>query len=239
MTVLGGWLVRRRPCRFRRCGCVQLPQYWRRKSCRRRCGRSGPPCGWPRRALRDASVAEHDLDFHLGQEIDDIFGASVEFGMAFLASEALGLGDGDALQSGLLKRFLHFVQLEWLDDRFDLFHVVLHCQKTGCEPPLAPPSSTNCANPTDSKRSHTISKPCRTWMQIRVIHCNGCGMGCKSLHSAVICVRTKTRQVAHMMGNLAPATRILTVWRRIATTPPRLRRAENWTMLDRMQIGNP
>src|SRR5689334_20561337 len=79
----------------------------------------------------DRVVAEHDLDLHLRQEIDDIFGATIEFGMAFLTSEALGLGYGDTLQSGLLKRFLHFVQLEWLDDRFDLFHVKsgLHCQK--------------------------------------------------------------------------------------------------------------
>jgi len=53
--------------------------------------------------------------------------------MTLLTTEAFCFGDSDALQSGLLKRFLHFVQLEWLDDRFDLFHVKsgLHCQKNG------------------------------------------------------------------------------------------------------------
>ena len=72
-----------------------------------------------------AFVAEHDLDLHLGQKIDDIFGAAIEFGMALLAAEALRLGHRDALQPGLLKRFLHLVELERLDDRFDLFHRIL------------------------------------------------------------------------------------------------------------------
>ena len=80
-------------------------------------------------ALRIASmapstgvVAEHHLDLHLGQEVDDIFGAAIELGVALLAAEALGLGHGDALQADLLQRFLHLVELERLDDRFDLFH---------------------------------------------------------------------------------------------------------------------
>jgi hypothetical protein len=42
--------------------------------------------------------------------------------MALLAAETFGLGDGDALESDLLERFLHLIQLERLDDRFDLFH---------------------------------------------------------------------------------------------------------------------
>ena len=35
---------------------------------------------------------------------------------------ALGLDDGHALDSEVLERFLHLVQLERLDDGFDLFH---------------------------------------------------------------------------------------------------------------------
>ena len=72
--------------------------------------------------LLDHVVAEHDLDLHLGQEVDDVFGAAIEFGMALLPAEALGLDDGDALQADLLKRLLHLVELERLDDRFDLLH---------------------------------------------------------------------------------------------------------------------
>ena len=65
---------------------------------------------------------DDDFDFHLGQEIHDIFGAAIEFGMALLAAEALGLGHRDALDADFLQRFLHFVELERLDDGFDLFH---------------------------------------------------------------------------------------------------------------------
>ena len=47
-------------------------------------------------------VGHDNLDLHLGQEIDDIFGAAIEFGMALLAPESLGFGDSDALNAGLL-----------------------------------------------------------------------------------------------------------------------------------------
>src|SRR6185312_8164210 len=73
----------------------------------------------------DEVVGDDDLDLHLGQEIDDVFGAAIEFGVALLAAEALGLCDGDSLHSDGLERFLHLVQLERLDDGFDLFHGVL------------------------------------------------------------------------------------------------------------------
>jgi hypothetical protein len=39
-----------------------------------------------------------------------------------LPSETLGFGDGDALKSNFLKRLFHLVELERLDDGFDLFH---------------------------------------------------------------------------------------------------------------------
>src|SRR3546814_20426350 len=35
-------------------------------------------------------VLDHDLELHLGQEIDDVFRAAVELRMALLAAEALG-----------------------------------------------------------------------------------------------------------------------------------------------------
>src|SRR6186713_1496993 len=72
--------------------------------------------------LLDQVVADYDLDFHLGQEIDDVFRAAIEFGVALLPAEALGFGDRDTLQSNFLKRLFHLVELEWLDDGFDLLH---------------------------------------------------------------------------------------------------------------------
>ena len=49
-------------------------------------------------------VAEHDFDFHFGKEIDDIFGAAIELGMALLAAEALCFGDGNSLKACFLKK---------------------------------------------------------------------------------------------------------------------------------------
>src|SRR5499433_2439384 len=72
----------------------------------------------------DHVVAKHNLDLHLGEKIHDVFGAPVKLGVALLPPEALGLGDGDALQSDLLQRLFHLVEFEWLDHRLDLFHGV-------------------------------------------------------------------------------------------------------------------
>src|SRR5262245_40012 len=72
--------------------------------------------------LVDELVGEDDLDLNLGQEVDDIFGAAIELGMAFLPAETLGLGNGNALQSHFLQGLFDFVELERLDDGLDLFH---------------------------------------------------------------------------------------------------------------------
>ena len=68
------------------------------------------------------SFGRHDLDLHLGQEIDDVFRTAVELGMALLPAEAFGLRDRDALDAHFLQRLFHFVEFERLDDRFDLLH---------------------------------------------------------------------------------------------------------------------
>ncbi len=72
--------------------------------------------------LLELIVAENNLDFYLGQEINNVLGPPIEFGVALLAAEALHLRDGDALQTDFVKGFLHLVELERLDDRFDLLH---------------------------------------------------------------------------------------------------------------------
>src|SRR3982751_1855864 len=70
----------------------------------------------------------HDhLHFHLGQEIDDVFRAAIEFGVSLLPAEPLPLGDGQSRDADLGKRLAHFVELEWFDDRFDLFHGSVRC----------------------------------------------------------------------------------------------------------------
>src|SRR5256884_2320213 len=72
----------------------------------------------------DHVIAEHNLDLHLGEKIDNVFGPAIKLGVAFLPSKPLGFGDGDPLQSDLLQRLLHFVELEGLDHRLDLLHRV-------------------------------------------------------------------------------------------------------------------
>jgi hypothetical protein len=67
-------------------------------------------------------VAEYDFNFNFGEKIDHIFGTPIKFGMPFLAAKTLGLSDSDALQADFLQSFLHFVELERLDNGLDFFH---------------------------------------------------------------------------------------------------------------------
>src|SRR5260370_1637821 len=70
----------------------------------------------------DHLILDDQLDLHLGQEVDDVFGAAIQLGMALLAAEALGFQHRDALQPDLVQRVFDLVELEGLDDRFDLLH---------------------------------------------------------------------------------------------------------------------
>lgn len=64
-------------------------------------------------------VGDGHVDLHLWQEVDDVFGAAVQLGVALLTAEALDFGDGDALYANLRQRLAHVVQLERLDDGSD------------------------------------------------------------------------------------------------------------------------
>ena len=68
-------------------------------------------------------VGDDDLDLDLGQEVHDVLGAAVELGLALLAAVALGLDHRHALDAQLLQGLLHLVELERLDDGFDLLHL--------------------------------------------------------------------------------------------------------------------
>src|SRR5215218_7750461 len=70
----------------------------------------------------DTVIREHDLELHLREEVDDVLGTTIEFGMALLTPEPLRFDDGDTLQPDILKGLLYLVELEGFDDRFDLFH---------------------------------------------------------------------------------------------------------------------
>src|SRR5262249_46491587 len=70
-------------------------------------------------------ILHDDFDLYLREEVDDVFGPAIEFGVAFLAAKTLGLGDGDSLDPDFVKRLLHLIELEGLDDRFDFLHLRL------------------------------------------------------------------------------------------------------------------
>lgn len=67
-------------------------------------------------------IGDDEFDFHLGQKIQGVFAAAVDFRAALLAAESLDLGDGHAFDAGLRQRGFYGVQSEGFDDRLDFFH---------------------------------------------------------------------------------------------------------------------
>src|SRR5690348_6402845 len=75
------------------------------------------------RAL-DLAVVDHDLDLHLGQEADQVLGATIDLGLALLSAEAFDLADGQAGDTHAGQRVAHFVELERLDDGGHQLHAL-------------------------------------------------------------------------------------------------------------------
>src|SRR5260370_19995953 len=99
--------------------------------------------------LLDHLVLDDQLDLHFGQEVDDVFGTAIELGVAFLPAEALGLQDGDPLQSDLIECVLHLIELEGLDDRFDLLHLL-------ATPPRANAGAAGRGSPSGLKEAVSV-----------------------------------------------------------------------------------
>jgi hypothetical protein len=72
--------------------------------------------------LRNDFIRNDQFDLGLGEEVDLIFGASVDLGMAPLPSEALDLGRRHSLDADFGQGMLHFIQLKRFDNGFYLFH---------------------------------------------------------------------------------------------------------------------
>src|SRR6266568_1808973 len=70
-------------------------------------------------------VLDDDLDLHLGDEIYDVGRAAVDLLLAAGPAEALDLGHRHPLDPDRAQALLHLVELEGLDDGFDLFHEFL------------------------------------------------------------------------------------------------------------------
>src|SRR5438034_8675506 len=68
------------------------------------------------------TVIDHQFDFYLWQKIDDVFGAAVQLGMAFLAAKTLYFGHGQTGDTDFSQRFTYFVQFERFDNGSNLLH---------------------------------------------------------------------------------------------------------------------
>src|SRR5580658_872951 len=68
-------------------------------------------------------IADHDFDFQLRQQIHGVFASPIDFFVAFLPAMPAHFTDGHAVHAYARQRFLHFVQLEWLDYGLDFFHI--------------------------------------------------------------------------------------------------------------------
>ena len=72
--------------------------------------------------FRGALVGHHHLEFDLGQQIDLIFHAPVDFLVALLAAMAAHFRDGHAVDANPFERFLNVFELVRLDNGFNFFH---------------------------------------------------------------------------------------------------------------------
>jgi len=70
----------------------------------------------------DNVIPDHHLDFYLGQEIDHIFGTTIEFGVAFLTSKPFDLAHRHPGDADFRQRFTHVIKFEWFNNCIDLFH---------------------------------------------------------------------------------------------------------------------
>ena len=71
----------------------------------------------------DTFVFNRNFQAYFRQEIDNVFGAPLKLGVAFLATEAFYFRYCDALHPDRGQRFTYIVQFERLDDRCNHFHV--------------------------------------------------------------------------------------------------------------------
>src|SRR5204863_5195000 len=70
----------------------------------------------------DLVGGDGDLDLDLGQEAHRVFGAAVDFRVAFLPAVSLDFGHRETVNADGGQGVADFFQFEWLDDRHNNFH---------------------------------------------------------------------------------------------------------------------
>src|SRR6201990_977438 len=72
--------------------------------------------------LVDLVRIDGDFDLDLGQEAHGIFGAAIDFRMAFLAAVSLDFRHRQTVNANGGQGVTDFFEFEWLDDRHNNFH---------------------------------------------------------------------------------------------------------------------
>ena len=72
---------------------------------------------------------DHHFEFDLGQQIHVVFLAAIDLFVAFLPAVAANFGDGHAVDADLLQGGLDLLQLERLNDRFDLLSSAIYASR--------------------------------------------------------------------------------------------------------------
>src|SRR3954466_13518655 len=72
--------------------------------------------------LVDLIRGNSDLDLDLGQEAHGVFGAAIDFRMAFLAAITFDFRHRETMNANGGQGVTDFFELEWLDDRHNNFH---------------------------------------------------------------------------------------------------------------------
>src|SRR5690606_20125208 len=71
----------------------------------------------------DLCGVQRDLEFELGQEVNGVFGAAIDFGMALLTAVALDLGDGHAVDVEKIEGLADLLEPRRFYDGDQQFHV--------------------------------------------------------------------------------------------------------------------
>jgi hypothetical protein len=75
----------------------------------------------------DSIIGDDHFDFDLGQEIDGVFAAAIDFGVALLTAKPFDFTDRHSLDANVSEGVLNFFEFEGLDYGFDFLHMRLSC----------------------------------------------------------------------------------------------------------------
>ena len=83
-----------------------------------------------------SAIRKHNLQFDFRQEIDSVFTAAIDFGVAFLPAKSFDFSHRHPFNADFTEGVLHFLQFERFDYRFNLLHVSVRFSRQRSSLPL-------------------------------------------------------------------------------------------------------